>query len=157
MQRLPTAFLFAQTEMPIDQMQRPVRRVNDDELRAARFTATVAERKQALIAKRPTRQNEIAVSAFAVRHIQLIEMRLRAEMVRQQSGLIVEARTANIAIHFLQANEIGILFLNYFNNPFEAIAPVAADAFMDIVSQQTHRIGSRYRDRATASSVSLLL
>ncbi len=81
----------------------------------------------------PARENEVAVTTFPMRHIQLIQMGCGAEVPCQQMGLIVIVRTPHVAIHFLQANEIRVLFADDINDSFQSIAPIAADSLVNVV------------------------
>src|SRR5262245_12397464 len=60
---LPAPLPLAQAEVPVDQVQRPLRRLDDGELGAARFAQTVADRHLMMLVKRPARQDEVAVAA----------------------------------------------------------------------------------------------
>ncbi len=89
-------------------------------------------------AEGPTRQDEVAVAALAVWHVELIQMGCGAEALGQHRRLIVEARPPHVAVHFLQANEVGILLPNDLDNSFQPVAAIAADTLVNVISQQTH-------------------
>lgn len=127
--------------MPVNQMQRALRRLDDDELSTSRFTAAMTDRHLTFIAERPARQNQVAVAAFAVRDVQLKQMRLDAELMSEQARLIVVVRAADMAIDFLQTDQIGFLFLDDFDDSFETVAAIGSDTFVDIIGQQTHLFG----------------
>src|SRR5579875_4167624 len=73
-----------------------------------------------------------------VRYIQLEKVRFSAESMGQQARLVVIMRTADMPVHFLQTYEIGGLFLYDFDDPFQPVATITADSFVDIIGQQTH-------------------
>ncbi len=61
-------------------------------------------------------------------------------MLGKHFHLIVVMRTANVAIDLLQANDVGILVLDHPNDAFQAVAAIpAADALVNVITQQTHR------------------
>ena len=124
--------------MPIDEVQRSVRCLNDDKLGAAWFVAAMTDRYLTFTAERPAREDQIAVAAITVRDIQLIEVRLDAKLMRQHCRLVVETRTTNVTVHFLQANEIGFLLLDDIHNSLDSVTAIRADTFVDIVGQQAH-------------------
>ena len=55
--------------------------------------------------------------------------------------LIVVARAAGIVIDLLQADQVRILVLDDFDDPFQPVPPIAsADAFVDVVTQEPHEV-----------------
>ena len=87
----------------------------------------------------PAGENQVAVSTPFQMHIHLIQRIGRVEGFGEQARLMVESRTADVAVDFLQTDEIGVLFLDNVDNPFNPVSTVApADSFVDIVTQQPH-------------------
>jgi hypothetical protein len=54
------------------------------------------------------------------------------------------ARAAMIAGDLLQTNQIGVLFFDDLDDPLQTVEPItAADAFVDVVTQKSHRSSFR--------------
>lgn len=90
--------------------------------------------------KRPAREEQISIATLFHFDIELKQMCGRLKPLLQYSGLIVKPTATDIAIDFLQADDIGRLGFDDLLDPLEAIAAVsAADPLVDVVAQQTHR------------------
>ena len=59
--------------------------------------------------KRPARQQQVTVAPFTDRHVELIEMGLRSQVLRQEYRLIVIVAAMDVAVHFLQTDKIRLL------------------------------------------------
>src|SRR5579871_5434321 len=119
-------------------MQWPLGCFDDDQLRTTRFAPPLTDRNLRMGLEAPSGQDQIAVAALAVGHIQLIEMSLGADLRGQQAWLIVIIGSPYVTIHFLQANEIGLLLAYNLNDSFQPVATITTDAFVNVVCQQTH-------------------
>src|SRR6266568_170261 len=107
--------------------------------------------------KRPPRQDEIAVAARLVRAIHLKERVLEVKVLGHQPRLIVEARAARVVIDFLQTDQVRVLLLDHLQNPFQAVAPVAAaDALVNVVAEKSHRSAPRAWGGPRSESVPLV-
>ena len=53
-------------------------------------------------------------------------------------GLVVVPRPADVAVHFLEADEVGLRLLDDPDDPLDSVAPIAAaDTLVDVVAQQS--------------------
>jgi hypothetical protein len=69
----------------------------------------------------------------------LVETRDGTEVVGESFGLIVAARSRDVAIDFLQTDQVGVLVFNDRQHALQHITPVAtADSFVNVVAQHTH-------------------
>jgi hypothetical protein len=85
-----------------------------------------------------------------MRDIQLVQVIGRLQTLSKKSGLVVKPRTFDIPIDFLQANQVRIFAANNIDHSLDAIAPIsAADAFVNVVAQQSHGFSGRSRRRLT--------
>jgi hypothetical protein len=53
--------------------------------------------------------------------------------------LVVVPRSRHVTIHFLEADQVGVLILDDLDDPLQTVATITpADAFMNIVAEQSH-------------------
>jgi hypothetical protein len=143
MTHLPAPLPFSQSQVPIDQVQRPGWSVNHNELCPARLSLAVPQRHVRVPPKFPARQDQVPVATFLVRAIELVQVRARVQLSRQELRLIVKSRTADVAIDFLQTDEVRLLRGNHVDDSLDPIPTITAtDAFVNVVGQQSHRRGS---------------
>ena len=91
-------------------------------------------------AKRPARQKQVPIAAFFHFDIKLKKVSGGLKPFLQQGRLIMKPAAADVAIHFLQADDIWRFGFNDLQNPLQAIATIStADPLVDVVTQQTHR------------------
>ena len=102
--RLPAALALRQAEMHVNQVQRPLRRLHHRQLRRAARAAGSAATRPA-VADRPARQHQVAVTALAVRRVELVQMP-RPQPLGAAHRLVVVARTAGVAVHLLKADQV---------------------------------------------------
>src|SRR6266446_6199455 len=94
--------------------------------------------------KRPTRQDQIAVTSLLVRTIHLKKRVFKVKVPGHHLRLVVEARPARVVIDLLQTDQVRVLLLDHLQNPFQAVAPVAAaNAFVNVVAKKSHRSAPR--------------
>ena len=117
-------------------MNRPLRGVHHHELRPARFALFQPQGHVVLRQQRPARQQQVAVTALFSRHIELIAVGGRTEVVGEDARLVVEAGAADIEVHLLQTNHVRLLLLDDLDDPLQAIPSVAADTLVDVVAEQ---------------------
>src|SRR5262249_28625781 len=140
---LPAPLLLGQAEVPVDQVQWAVGRVDNDELGAARLAAAQPQRHLELALEGPARQDQVAVAPLAVADGELEQVGGGAEVPGQQGGGVVVVGAAAVAVDFLEADEVGVGLGDDTDDAVEAVAAVAAaDALVDVVGQQSHRRGT---------------
>ena len=80
------------------------------------------------------------------------------EMLSQHPRLVVKAAAAHVLVDLLQADQVGVLLLDYLNHASKVVAAVApADSFVNVVAQQPHamardRGGRKFSLRAPADT-----
>src|SRR6188768_3510114 len=89
---------------------------------------------------RPARDDDVAIATRLEPHGRLTQIADGVEVFGQQLRLVVKAAAADFAIDLLQADQIGILFLDHADYALEIVAAIAAaDALVDVVTQKPHR------------------
>ena len=84
-------------------------------------------------------RSEVAVAAVLQPHVELVKVGHGVEGLGQLTRLVVVPRSPHVPIDLLEADQVGILVLDDLDDPFQAVAAVAtADAFMDVVAQESH-------------------
>ena len=64
-------------------------------------------------------------------------------MLGQQVRLVVIPRGPHVVVHFLKANQVGLLVGDHLDDPLDIIAPVpAADPLVNVVAQKPHSVRS---------------
>ncbi len=138
--RLPVPLTFAQTQVPVAEMQRPIGCIDNHKLRAARLPPAHSQTNVMLRGKRPARENQIPVAADLVTDVDLKIARARFESLSQHVRLIVIVGAPRFPSDFLQTDQVRLLLFNNLRDAVEVVPPVAdANGFVNVISEKSHR------------------
>jgi hypothetical protein len=89
----------------------------------------------------PARQQQITVSTGLDVDVELIHSVGKFQAFSKKFWLVIEPTSANVTIHFLQADDVWRLRCDHVHNPLKPVSPVASTyPFMNIVTQQSQRM-----------------
>ena len=92
-----------------------------------------------MLAERPARQEQIAVTAVLQFDVELEQVGGGVKSLDELTRLIVVLGSRDVSVHFLKANQVGVLILDDLDNPVQAVATItSADTFMYVVTEQSH-------------------
>src|SRR4051812_40800091 len=95
---LPVPFTLGEPKMPVDQLERPFRRLDHRDLRPPRLAPVHPERDLVSARQRPSGEDEVAIPTPRLEvDVHLVERRGRIQRVEEPLGLVVVPGSSYVA------------------------------------------------------------
>ncbi len=140
---LPMTFSLGQAEVPIHDVYRSCRGFDDGHLSSPRLSRLTRQLNLMMGTKRPSRQQQVAVSARLSANVELKHSMAEPQTLGKSIGLVVVPTATNVAIDFLKTNNVGIFNGDDVNHSVESVSTVSTtDSLVDVVAQHAHSLCS---------------
>ena len=149
---LPVTFSFSQSQVPVHHMDGAIWRVDHRHLSTPWLFRLATQRDLMMAKEGPARQQQITVSTGLDVDVELIHSVGQFQAFSKKFWLVIEPTSANVAIHFLQADDVWRFGCDHVYNPLKPVSPVAStNPFMNIVAQQSQRMSPIRRLRGSGT------
>lgn len=137
---LPAAFTLGKSKMAIDNAQWPLRGIDRDQLSSPGLSRILAKRNMVMNEKRPSGQDQVAITAAAIMDIHLKNEVRKTGGTAQQGWLVIASIATSVLSYFLKTYQVRVFPFHNLDDTVQIVPPVqAANPFVDVITEQSHR------------------